>query len=640
MNLDVSKIKELIEKIDNIDEDNFEQISLQNQLEEKLEFHALRDIKLTLEDYPFYKLEKKIRSVLSKNNINVSSTQVIDLPSIEGPDLVFKIKENFEENKTNFSNIKEFAQKIYEILQELEEFEEVELQGIFINFYFRTEFYKNLLKDIYETPDYGKINYLDWEKICIDYSSPNLGKQMTVWHFRTTVIGQAISNLCESLWARVFRWNFLGDWGTNFGKMVYSLVYHYHNNINSSYYGEKLLENISDNPSKTLGDLYSNFSNIPEDEKKDKARKYFNLLESWHPLMYEFFYEFKRLTLLDFKETYQRLGNNFDTFIWESFAHTLTSEVIQEIQQMGYLWYENNAWLVKFRQQNNWKKVSYQPLKTDEQIDEDNDKIEVFLVQKSDGAKLYWTRDLAMLKYRYFELWADKLYYVVWPEQKLHFSLLFSLANVLWEIPMENMQHISYGMLLVGWEKMASRWGNFYSLNDLLDWVKEKLQETSTLDEQLIEKVTVNSVLFNDLKNDIDKDVEFDIENMTKLNWDTWVYVTYTYTRIKSLISQLEDVKKTELNPEHLTANQKEILLKIFYLPSLMLRCYNFSKPHFLAQAVLGICHDFNSFYSNSEKIINMDNQKKYTNYVFLQSVVKFFDNFFDVVNMAKIERM
>ena len=585
--------------------------------------------------YSLISLDRKIKNLLSDNSILFSDDFVLELPSIPWSDLVFKVKDTFDLNKNNFSNIKEFVDNIYSLLSVSWIFKEVKLQWIFINIYLNDDLLKDVLIENFNNDYFWNIDYLKWKNICIDYSSCNLAKQMTVWHLRSTVIWQSLSNIFEKLWANVFRWNYLWDWWTPFWKVVYSMIYYYTNNVINDYYWENLFINLSKCPTKTLWWLYSNFSEIPLEDKNEMAKYYFNQLEKWNQLLYNFFIEFRKLSLIDFETIYSRLWNVFDTNLWESFSHKLTDWIISELQEKWYLLFENDAWIVKFKQEKIWNEISYIPLLAEDakKIQQD-DSISVFLIKKSDWSTLYATRDLAVLKYRISELKADKLYYVVWPEQALHFSMLFSLANSLWWINKENMVYITFWLFLVNGSKMSSRSGNFYSLWELLDMAVTKLEWN--------EKLAMWAVVFNDLKNDRIKDINFDIDTMTKFNWDTWVYVNYTYARLNWLLEKIWEVSVSNKDFDFslLNADQRDLVLNIMSFPSIIIKSYKHSKSHILAQWIILICHKFNTFYSNSDRILDMSDEQKYVNYIFLKNLEKVFVQIFELLHMSYIKKM
>ncbi len=615
----MSKLKPLIYQF----KDNYKydiwKVDFFNQSEEKLNFSNISKIP-SKESYQFFLLNQKLKDFLKENEINFTNDLLLDIPNLPWSDFVFTIKEVFDENKDKYENIKTFADTIYSIISKSLLFEEVNQEWIFINLNVKKDFLNKDLNFALNS-DFSKINLLSGEKICIDYPSCNMAKQMTVGHLRSAIIWDSLANIWENLWARIFRWNYLWDWWTPFGKTLFSLL----NNLENQW--DRIFDDLENNPTKVLGDLYSNFKDIDSEDKSDKAREYFSMLEKWDELLYKIRQEFRKLSLIDFQEVFDRLNMSFDTDLGEAFAYSIQETVVLDLEKSDYLRFENNAWIVKFKKEKNWKEIFYTPLKSWEEVAEEDS--EVLIIKKSDGAGVYATRDLAIFKYRKEQLWADRFFYVVWPEQSLHFQLLFSLANKLREIDIDNMNHIVFGLMLLDGSKMSSRGGNVYRLAELINVIKEKIEnDFSEIDPSLAEKLAINAIIFNDLKNDRQKDVNFDLEQMTKLNGDTWIYLQYTYARINSLIKKIE-LEPSEIDTDKFSQQQRQILINISYFPLILNKTFHQRKPHILCQFILSLAKQFNNFYSNSDKIIDMTNEEKSINLVFLKILKNFFEKNF-----------
>ncbi len=629
-------LKSLIDKFINDHITQFGQVDFYHQTEQELSFPKVKKTTPKI-DCQFFALNDKLLNLLKQNNINSDIQSVIGIPNVADVDFVVNIKELFDQNKEKFSNIKLFADFIYDIISQSSIFSKTQQQGIFINLRIKDDV---LLKEIdlilnkWELPS---IDFLEWKKICIDYPSCNMAKQMTLWHLRTMIIWQSLSNIFEKLWGSVFRWNYLWDWWTPFGKVLCSIIYHYEN------FWDKIFDDIYQDPTEKLGWLYTEFKNISYPDKEEKSKQYFKMLENWDGLVYEIRKEIRRLSLVDFDQVFQKLDIDFDSNLGEAFAYSIQEEVIKDLQNSWYLREENNALIVKFAPaKTNLKKgdkTNYIPLKKDEWNDLDDSELQVMLIKKSDWAWVYATRDLRILKYRKEKLWADQFVYVVWPEQTLYFQLLFALANKLFNIPQENMWHISFGLMLLDGSKMSSREGNVYKTSHLIDSIKEKIKEKNIdTDDKNSEKLAISAMIFNDLKNDRQKDVNFDLEQMTKTSWDSGVYVQYTFARICSLIEKI-DVAEEKLDINLLTYDQKRIISNIIYLPLIFNDAYLMAKPHILAQFLLSICKQFNNFYSNSEKIIDMENEQKAANLMFLKVLKIMFEWIFELLHIPKVEK-
>ncbi|WP_213348053.1 arginine--tRNA ligase domain-containing protein [Candidatus Vampirococcus lugosii] len=215
------------------------------------------------------------------------------------------------------------------------------------------------------------------------------------------------------------------------------------------------------------------------------------------------------------------------------------------------------------------------------------------------------------------------------------------LGSKLWGIDKENFKHISFGFMLWNGVKMSSRGGNVYRLAELLDNIKNKIiNEFEGINQNLAEKLAVNAIIFNDLKNDRQKDINFDLEQMTRLNGDSGVYIQYTFARINALINKINIEYIENIDISLLNGEQRKILLNISYFIMILQSCCKSYKAHILAQYILGICKKFNNFYSNSDKIINMDTEQKKSNLIFLKVLKIFFEKVFEILNMPKIEKI
>ncbi|MBS8121514.1 arginine--tRNA ligase domain-containing protein [Candidatus Vampirococcus lugosii] len=403
-------LKNLIDKLlDNYSYQYNEIDFFQNDLQ-NIKFKNYNNSFLDKNNFEIYKLNNEIINLLKKQNIQTDDDFVIEIPNLDNFDFVFSIKKIFDLNKNNFDNIKSFADFVYEILSKSNLFQNIIQQGIFINLEVKESYILGEIDLILNNNFYPKINFFENKKICIDYPSCNMAKQMTVGHLRSAIIGESLSNIFETMGAKVFRWNYLGDWGTPFGKTLYSLIYEYQNN------GKEIFDKLDSNPTENLGKLYSSYKKIDNEQKNNFARKYFSLLENGDPLIYDIRQEFRRLSLLDFEQIFERLNIKPDTNLGEFFSYSIQDEIIKDLEKSNYLKFENNAFIVKFQKLKQNKKIYYQILQNNEGQDIDENDIEILMIKKSDGAGTYASRDLALLKYRKFILGSDEIYYIVGPE--------------------------------------------------------------------------------------------------------------------------------------------------------------------------------------------------------------------------------
>lgn len=510
--------------------------------------------------------------------------ELLLIPEIDWPHFTFNIKDFYTLNKDKFKTAYDASKYIYEVFKD-----DFNLEYIppFVNFYFNDEVNFELPK-------------LNWT-IIVDYSSPNIAKEMSVWHLRSTILGEFFARLFEYLWAKVIRWNYIWDWWTPFWKLIYSRFYH----KDKYNYEEKL----SNDPLNFLWFLYSSFKDIEDLEKEDKARYYFYLLSKKDPIVFNLWENFRKISLNEYKKIYDILWIDFDLYEWEAFIENYVDEVLDHI---------NQKWILKESQWTLWVYFdNFKPV---------NYETDTFLMlKKSDWTSLYALRDLALIYYR-IKNYTNNIYYVVWKEQSEHFKLVFNLAQFLWYE--WNFIHIPFWLVLLWWQKMSSRKWNIVRLIDLINLLKDK---TWSLD------LAISALVINDLKTDKLMDVNFDIDRMTSVNWDTWVYLQYTRVRILSLLEKLDINEKKDLR---YLEKEKNILINISYFPLIIKKTYFNLKPNLLVWYLFRLSKIFNNWYSSWEKIINLSNEEKAAKKRLLLKLKKVFDESFYLLNLPYITKI
>ncbi len=564
---------------------------------------------------------------------------VVDFPSVKWPDLVVDTKKVWELKESEFDSIKQVADWIFEKLQSDEnllKFVEVKQLGIFVNLYLKDAYLEHFLEGWFQTP---------WAKrLIVDYASPNVAKQMTVGHLRSSVIGQSLANIHQLLGWQVLRWNYIWDWWTPFGKLIFAFEKLYQwfeaqdpdlkKVVEKWGRGDKLIENFLFQPVDVMADLYAAFRLLPFENKDDKAREYFALLDRGDDRIVYLWKVFRYLSIEKYKQVFKKLGIEFDLWWGEAFAQQYVGQIIEMLQKAGYVSSSQGALVVYFKKQNQ----QWVPLKNTAPTDDQN--VEVMLLKKQDGTTLYATRDLATLWLRLTKLEADKILYVVWAEQSLHFELLFALAKDIWWIDKVEVKHVEFGLMLMGGEKMSSRKGNVVYLEDLITNLEDNiLQEfEDKIDKETASKLAVASLIFNDLKSDRIKNIDFDPQKIIKLNWDTGTYILYGYVRLKNLLMKLNPAQEVDLN--HLTDAEKSLLKKISFGEEVLSRASKINKPHLIAQFLLEIVKEFNSWYSNSPKIVEMELEIQRSKCVFLASLHQGFLRLMEALNLPVVTKM
>ena len=592
-----------------------------------------------LQQYAFFQLNAYIRDVIVTAGY-VAPDIVIETPKMQGPHFTVCIKDIFDLNTDRCSSIKDCSDQIYQILssQTLSLVSDWVHVGIFINITCTSEYIDQVIQEIcsYGTL-YGSSDFLKDQSYIIEYSSPNMGKQMGIWHLRSTIIGQILNNIIQTLGARTLRWNYLWDRGTPFGKLIYSLCYHY------DLEWKWLVHDILTHPTQTMLRLYAGFWSIDREDKLEQAKWYFTLLEQGNPVVVQLREILRSATLVDFQYIYDQFGISFDVTHGESFTQQYLTQIEQDLTSAGYMTLSDGAWIVRFKKVSlDWQE-HYIPIKSSESVYSDQD-YEVLLIKKSDGSTLYATRDLALMKYK-ASLGYQHLYNVVWSEQTLHFKLVSVLAYALGYLSDRcDFRHISFGMYLQDGQKMSTRKGTIWRLSDLIDTLSDRIWNQFVdkhIDPQTNTLLWISSLIFQDIKNDRVKDINFDINAMTRLNGDTGVYLHYTFVRLQALLSKLPDLSSKSF-PHDLsyTTIEQQLLIKMSMFPVIVIQSYTHLKPHLIAQYALGLVADINNRYSTSDKIIDTNLKYQYHKAYYIYAMATTVSNILTILHLPHVDHM
>ncbi len=407
--------------------------------------------------------------------------------------------------------------------KKLPEIVKIEVAGGYINFFLAEDFLKEELARIYKNREsYGKSKTGGGKKIIIDYCAPNIAKPMHVGHLRSTIIGDALANVYKTLGYKVVRWNYLGDWGTQFGKLIaaYKL------------WGDK--SEVEKDPIKTLEELYVKFheelkeSDSRRAELEKVGQEEFQKLEEGDKENRKLWEWFKEESLKEFEKMYDLLGVEFDTQIGESDYEKDLAPTIADLKNKGVAEIgEGGSVIVKL----------------------DRFDLPPALIQKSDGASLYITRDIALLKDRIKKYKPEKILYVVANQQTLHFQQLFAIAEML-GLNSAKLEHIKFGLVLGGdKKKLSTREGNAVTLEEVVnkavklarDVVEKKSAERQTLlseeeKEEIAQVVAIGALKYQDLKEHRNSDIVFDWQRMLDFTGDSGPYLQYTYARLMSIL--------------------------------------------------------------------------------------------------------
>ena len=420
------------------------------------------------------------------------------------------------------------------------------------------------------------------ENVVIDYSSPNIAKPFSMGHLRSTVIGNAIANIAEKNGYHAVRINHLGDWGTQFGKLI----------VAYKLWGDKRA--IEASPIQELLKIYVKFHEEAEHNESlnEQARSAFKLLEEGNSEALELWKWFRDESLMEFEAIYQLLGIHFDSYSGEAYYNDKMEPVVQELQDKGLLVESDGAYVVEL------------------------ENMPPCLITKKDGATLYATRDLAAAIYRKKKYNAKKTFYVVGNEQTLHFKQFFHVLGKMGNDWSKDLMHVPFGMMLKDGKKMSTRKGKVVLLADVLaeaiETARRNIDEKNpTLENknEVAQQVGVGAVIFNDLKNDRLNDIEFSLEQMMKFEGETGPYVQYTFARIMSLLEKGQ-FNEQEIQFGHLGNEGWAVVQLLGEFPKVVQKSFEQADPSQIAKYSLTLARQFNKYYAHT-KILVEDGSKQ-----------------------------
>ncbi len=526
--------------------------------------------------------------------------QISKITNLQEKDIYEYIEVPSDEKMGDFSfpcfklakELKKAPQMIAEDLKKNIHFEEqfmqkVEVVNGYLNFYIEPKAYiVNVLKEIdNQKENYGKSDIGNGKVITIDYSSPNIAKPFHIGHLRSTVIGNAIYKIYQFLGYKCVGINHLGDYGTQFGKLIEGY----------KRWGKEY--NIEENPIDELTKIYIRINNLCKEDETvlEECRNNFKKLEEKDTYCLNLWEKFRELSLKEFQRVYDLLQVNFDSWNGEAFYSDKMSEVVEILKEKQLLKPSEGAMVVDLSEKN----------------------MPPCIIEKTNGSTTYATRDLAAILYRARTYKFDKSLYVTSYEQILHFKQIFEVAKYLNldEKYTNNLVHIPFGMIQLKSGKMSTREGNIIKLEDLLNEaisrvskIMEEKNPNLENKEEIAKKIGIGAIIFNDLYNSRIKDEIFDWDAMLNFNGETGPYMQYIYVRTKSLLEKagyLPEIK--EIDFEKLTDEYSlRVIKKIYNFQDIVLQSAEKYEPYILARYLINLSQSFSSFY-NENKIINED---------------------------------
>lgn len=534
-------------------------------------------------------MKNQIVNLLSQNIEVLTSEEISQLieipPKPEMGDFAFPC---FRLAKSYHKAPPMIAQDLKESIGDQAFLSEIKVIGGYLNFYVDKAQYAQQIIDKYNNAtDYGCSDQGKDKTICIDYSSPNVAKNFHVGHLRTTIIGNSLYKIFSKLGYKVVRINHLGDWGTQFGKLI----------VAYKKWGSR--EAVEEKGIEELMDIYVKFHEEAEkdDSLNDEARAWFLKMEQGNEDALEIWQWFRDISLKEFMHVYNILGMEFDSFAGESFYRDKTADVIKRLTDDGLLKESQGAMIV--------------PL--------DEYDMPPCIVAKKDGSSIYATRDLAAILYRKATYNFDRCLYVTGLEQKLHFAQVFKVIELMGNDYAKNLVHIPYGLVSLKSGKISSRKGNVIFAEDLL---RESINKTTSIieeknpdipdKEEVAKQVGIGAIIFNDLYNQRIKDVIFDWNKLLNFDGETGPYVQYTYARASSVLRKIGEVPDT-IDYTLLTDEASIGLLKeIERYPQVIKDAAERYEPSVIARYSIDLAHAFNKFYHECQ--INVEDETtKYT---------------------------
>jgi arginyl-tRNA synthetase len=495
--------------------------------------------------------------------------------------------------------------------------EEVYSIGPYINFKVnKTKLAEFVLTEISEKGEsYGSDEIGKEKTIVIDFSSPNIAKPFGIGHLRTTMIGNALYHIYKKLGFNVIRINHLGDWGTQFGKVI--LAY--------KMWGDE--QEFLKDPISTLYDLYVRFHKEEERNPRleEEARGWFKRLEDQDKEATQLWEKFRECSLKEFDRVYQMLGIEFDSYAGESFYNQFMDQTIEDLKAKGLAEISQDALIV------NLEKFDLPPC----------------LLKKKDEATLYATRDIAAAIYRYNTYHFYKNLYVVGTAQKLHFQQVFKVLELMGYTWAKDCVHVDFGWIKFKQEMMSSRKGNIVLLEDVLNksiQLAKKIIEEKNPDLENKDKVAydvgIGAVIFADLSTRRNKDIDFDWDQALSFDGETGPYVQYTHARLCSLIRKYGKTIKKDVDHQIFSTEEEAQLIKLLEdYPRKIKQAADTYEPSLICSHLIELCSTFNRFYQK-QRIITEDSRSTQARILLAKGIQTVLKNGLSILGIKAPERM
>ena len=518
--------------------------------------------------------------VLAEHLNEQAIEQLIEVPShAEHGDLAFPV---FQLAKVFRKAPQAIAQEVAEQV-DASKFDKVVAMGPYVNFFLKRGAVVNeTLHAVLEGgASYGQSDLGQGRNVVIDMSSPNIAKPMSMGHLRSTVIGNSISLILAKLGYQPVRVNHLGDWGTQFGKLIVA------------YQGWGDEATVKADPVKELVKLYVDFHEKAETqpELEDQARAIFKRLEDGDPEMLALWQWFREESLKEFQKVYDLLEVEFDSYNGEAFYNDKMDEIVDLLEEKGLLSVDNGATLVHL----------------------EDETLPPALIKKSDGSTLYLTRDLATAYYRKRTYDFAKNLYVMGSEQSVHFKQLQTVLEMMGNEWAKDMAHVPFGLITLNGKKLSTRKGKIVLLEEVLKEAISLARQQIELKnpglenkDQVARQVGVGAVVFHDLKTERMNSFDFNLEEIVQFEGETGPYVQYTHARSRSILSKYG--QEVDLSVEFDLSDDYawEVAKKLADYPRIIRQAGDRYEPSVVAKYLVQLAQLFNKYYANS-RILDQD---------------------------------
>ena len=472
-----------------------------------------------------------------------------------------------------------------------------------------------LINDILVQEDkYGSASLGEGKTVVLDYSSPNVAKPFHIGHLGTTVIGHSLKKLHEFVGYNCVGINYLGDWGTQFGKMI----------VAYKKWGDR--DAINAGGIDKLVELYVRFHQAAEEDPalNDEARAEFHKLELGDEENISLWKWFIEISIAEYKKTYGQLGIEFDSYKGESFYTDKMPAQVQKLRDMGLLKIDDGASIVDLEEYN----------------------MPPCLILKRDGSTLYPTRDIAAAVYRKQTYDFDKAIYVTSAGQSLHFAQWFKVVELMQYDWYDKLVHVPYGTVSINGAKLATRTGNVILLKDLFAQAIEKVSEimeekNPNLEnkDKVAEAVGVGAIVFYYLSSNRIRDINFVLEDALSFDGNTGPYVQYTYARTCSLIEKSRG-KSVEDNIVFTAEEERELEKTLARFPEKVLEALEAYEPSVVTRYILDVATAFNRFYHNCQ-ILSAEDSNVFSTRIALTKATNYvLGNAFELICLKKTEKI